>query len=125
MTHPATCLRDVFDLLRGYVMLALSMFQSQPPPANETTTALMFIAVLEILKNRHFISAEFVQKIMEHVSPPSAPKISLAAIEAEETLASLEYSSPGTNLCMDMSYFTDEDETPKKDAKRTKCDIFN
>ncbi|NCT56728.1 MAG: hypothetical protein GW760_03315 [Legionella sp.] len=104
-------------------MLALSMFKSQSPPANEATPALTFFAVLDILKNRHFISAEFAQKILEHSSPPSAPKISLAAIEAARKLGDIQASQPETDLCMDISYFTDEDETPpEQETKRFRCD---
>jgi hypothetical protein len=76
------------------------------------------IAVLGTLSNRGFISAEFAQKIVVHYPRPPAPTISLAAIEAEAPFGSLGDSNPGTDLCMDISYFTDEDETPEPDAKR-------
>ena len=97
----------------------------------ERIDAIVF--VLDALKNKHFISAEFAQKIvdqypgsfggvMQWSSPVSfVPTLSLAAIEAESTLGSLEYPNPGTDLRMDISYFTDEDETPEQDTKRSKC----
>ncbi|MDF1684005.1 MAG: hypothetical protein P1U36_05030 [Legionellaceae bacterium] len=71
------------------------------------------VAVLGALNNRGFISAGFTQTIIEHYPRPPAPTISLAAIEAED-------SSQETDLCMDMSYFTDDDETPEPDAKRAR-----
>lgn len=78
------------------------------------------LAVLGRFKNRGYISEVFYQQLVEHYPRPplSTPTISLAAIEAEAPFGSLGDSNPGTDLCMDISYFTDEDETPEPDVKR-------